>query len=206
MKIFNKKWLTFIEVIISTVISVIVFIIIFSFVADSISNLSTSNRKAEVLSKFYDIYEIMWNYRNNFLSWSVVINNSIWSWSDIALIKNINNSDWIIFWIIDKDTLKLESWSLSSTYWYRVFWYKRLSLSELSKIQANSAEVYNLSFKDAITFETPIKSFQADFFNSWSIFVVDLWMLLVYNSAYKWMLWSDISSNNYEVFKINFTF
>ncbi len=206
MEIFNKKGLTFIELLISVTISIIVFIIIFSFVIDSITNLAISNRKAEILSKIYIIYNIIWSYRNEYSFWNLVINNPIWNWNDVVLIKNINNDKWIIFWIIDTDTMKLETWSWYQIYWDKAFWFKLLSLRELTNIQSNTWEVFDLSFDTATIFDIPMKTFQADFFNSWSIFLLDLELLISYNKEYDWILWSDIPKSNYELFKLNFTF
>lgn len=206
MEIFNKKGFTFVELIVSITISVIIFIIIFSFVVDSISNLTISNKKAWVLSNFYDIYDTIWDYRNDFSSWNLLIDNPVWSWSDVALIKNIHNDKWMVFWIIDKKTMRIESWSLYTKYGDKVFWYKLLSLSELTTIQTNTWEVYNLSFKDATIFDTPAKSFQSDFFNSWSVFLVDLELLISHNKDYDWKLWTDIPTSNYELFKLSFNF
>jgi len=206
MKIFNKNGFTFVELLVSVTISVIIFIIIFSFVIDSITNLSKSNKKAQILSNFYNIYTTISEYRNDFTSWSLIIDNTLWNWNDVALIKNIYNDKWIIFWIIDTESMKLESWSLYKTYSHKVFWYKLLSLSELTSIQTNSWEVYNLSFKNATIFETPAKTFQSDFFNSWSIFLVDLELPMIYSPEYNWLLWSDIPKSNYDLLKLSFTF
>ncbi len=206
MEIFNKKGFTFVELLVSITISIIIFIIIFSFVVDSIASLAISNKKALALSNFYDIYDTIWEYRNDFLSWTLIINNDVWSWSDVALIKNIHNDKWMIFWIVNRKTMKLESWSLYNTYSYKIFWYKLLNLSELTSIQTNTWEVYNLSFKDAKIFDTPAKSFQSDFYNSWSIFLVDLELLISHNKDYDWMLWTEIGKSNYELFKLSFTF
>lgn len=206
MKIFNKKGFTFVELIVSVTISVIIFIIIYSFVIDSLANLAISNKKALALSNFYDIYDTIWEYRNEYLYWSLIIDNPTWTWNDVALIRNYNNDKWIIFWIIDKETMKIETWSLFNTYSYKVFWYKILSLSELTRIQTNTWEVYNISFQDAAIFDTPTKAFQSDFFNSWSIFLVNLDLLITHNPEYDWKLWSDIPKSNYELFKLSFTF
>lgn len=206
MEILNKKGLTFAELIISITISVIIFIIIFSFVIDSIDNLVVSNKKSEVLPNFYSIYDVIWSYRHDFVSWSIVIDNLEWSWSDIALIKNIHNDKWIVFWIIDTSTMKLESWTGYEIYSNKVFWYKLLTLSELTNIQTTPSEVYNISFDKASIFNTPAKTFQADFFNSWSLFLVDLELLISHNPEYDWKLWVDIPKSNYELFKLKFTF
>ncbi len=206
MEILNKKGLTFVELLISITISVVIFIIIFSFVIDSIDNLVVSNKKAEVLPNFYSIYDVIWNYRNEFTSWSIIIDNPVGSWSDIALIKNIHNDKWIVFWIIDINNMKLENWTWSEVYSNKVFWYKLLSLRELTNIQTNTGEVFNISFDKATIFNAPAKTFQADFFNSWSIFLVDLELLISHNSEYDWNLWVDIPKSNYELFKLKFTF
>jgi hypothetical protein len=158
------------------------------------------------MPNFYTIYDVIWNYRNEFTSWSIITDNPVWSWSDVALIKNIHNDKWILFWIINKDTMKLESWSLYEIYSNKVFWYKLLSLSELTNIQTTPSEVFNISFDKASIFNAPAKTFQADFFNSWTIFLVDLELPISYNPEYNWKLWSDIPKSNYELFKLNFTF
>jgi len=206
MEILNKKGLTFVELLISVTISIIIFIIIFSFVIDSIDNLVISNKKSELLPNFYNIYDVIWNYRNEFISWSIIIDNPLWNWNDIALIKNIHNDKWIIFWIIDKDLMKLESWIWYEIYSDKVFWYKLLSLSELTNIQTNTGEVFNIPFDKSSIFNVPAKSFQSDFFNSWSLFLVDLELLISHNPEYDWKLWLDIPKSNYELFKLKFTF
>lgn len=206
MKIFNKNWFTFIELVVSVTISVVIFIIIFSFVVDAINNLTISNKKAIVLSNFYDIYDKIWDYRNIYISWSIIIDNPYWVWNDVALIKNNNNDKWLLFWVIDKDTMKIDSWSTYDKYTYKVFWYKQLNLSELYKVESNSWEVYNISFKGANIFDTPIKTFHADLFNSWWVFLVDLELLIAYNKNLEWKSWSSIPLSEYELFKLAFNF
>lgn len=206
MKIFNKNGLTFIELVISISISAVVMIIISYFISDSINILTLSNKKAETLWKYYNIYDIISEYKNNYNVWETIIDNTYWSWNDIALITNIDNTKWVLLWIIDKDTMKLESGSLFSTYWNKVLWYKELTLSELYNIKTSTWNVFSLSFDNASFFDAPIKNFQTDFFNSWSIFQFNMDLLLGYNLNYVWKLWKDIPSDNYYLYKINFIF
>ncbi|NDK08297.1 hypothetical protein EOM39_03545 [Candidatus Gracilibacteria bacterium] len=206
MEIFNKKAFTFVELIVSITISVIIFIIIFSFVVDSISNLAIANKKAGAMANFYDIYDTIGEYRNDYILGSLVINNDIGSGSDVALINNIHYDKGIVFGIIDKNTMKLESGSLYNTYSDKVFGYKDLSLSEISSILINSGSVYDLSFNDAKIFDTPVKGFQADFFNTGRIFLVDLELLISHNPNFDGKLWADIPSSDYEIFKLSFNF
>lgn len=206
MKIFNKKALTFIELVVSAAISIIIFIILFSFIWDSLESLANSNKKAQILSKYYSLYDSIWEIKTQFSSWVVLVDNISWEWSDVFLIKSMDNSNGLLFWIVDKSTMLLETWSIYKTYWDKNFWYKNLSLSEISNIQTNPWDIFNISFNNAKLFDIPIKDYQVNMYNSWSIFSFNFDLLIWHNKFLDWKLWSEISSDSYETYKINFTF
>lgn len=207
MKIYNKNsWFTFVEILLSTVISVTILIFTFSFLADTMDNLASSDKKSKILVSFYDIVNSINNYKNVYLTWSILINNLAASWSDILVLKDTNWSAWVVFWVVDRNSMKLESWALFNNYNYKIFAYKEISSGQLTTITWTPTEVYKLDFTNDHLFSFPVKLFQAEYFNTWSVLDIKLDVLVNYNSWFSGQLWNNIPNTAYELYKINLDF
>ncbi len=207
MKIFSKKsWFTFVEILLSTAISIIILIFTFSFLADSIDNLTRSENKVKILSETYAISEVINSYKNVYLTGGLLFDKTYESWNDILLLKDLSWSWGVIFWVIDMETMKFETWSVYNQYKHKVFWYKELSINQLNLINSNSGVVYNWTFTNDHLFTFPVKSFQLDYYNSGIIWDFNLEVLMNYNAAFSGQLWNQIPSSSYDLFKLNFTF
>lgn len=207
MKIFSKNlWFTFVEIILATMISVIILIFTFSFLADSMNSIATSDMKSKILSELYSVESLIDNYKRIYLTWGIVIDNPVWSGSDVLVLKDLDWDYWVIFWIVNRNTMKIESWSLYNNYDYKMLWYKKIFSWQINAITSNPDEVYNLDFTNDHYFNFPIKSFQVDFYNTWAILDFNIDILVNYNSWYSWELRENIPSSAYEIFKLNLDF
>lgn len=207
MKIFNKNsWFTFVEILLSTAISVIVLIFTFPFLVETMSWISKSQQKVTILSSFYDVSRALKTYKNIYQTWSVFVDNLTSSWNDVLLFRNSWPWPWVIFWIIDKSTMNFFTWSLYDYYWDKVFWYKELSTGQLNNILLTPTKIYNINFTNSDFFNFPVKSFQVDYYNSWTILDFNIEFLSNYNSSLTWQLWQDIPTSAYDLFKLNLNF
>jgi prepilin-type N-terminal cleavage/methylation domain-containing protein len=201
----EKKAFTFIELVISTVISAIVLLIIFWAVADSIKEISYSIKYSNVLVSYNSLFSKINNYRNIFKSWSILINNTDWTWNDVLILNNTDWSNWVIFWVINKDTMKLEENSNYQYYNDKIIWYRNLSEQEIIDLNLNSLEVYNYTFyNDKIFEELKIKDFQLDLYNSWSIIELTLGVNVPFHEWLKWKKFSEIWSVNIKKIVLDF--
>ena len=156
---------TLLELIVSLLIWTIVLIYTFSFVWDTIAELSKSNRQSKILSSFYEFNTKLNNYRNLFVSSEILIDNDFWDGSDILLLRNPSNNLWVIFWVVNKNFMKLENISDYDTYYYKVLWYWELSNGELSDILSNPSNAYNYTFYSDKLFDGfTLKDFQLLYF------------------------------------------
>ncbi len=206
MKIFNKNALTFVELIISVVITAIIFMMLYFYISNSINTINISNDKTDVVSQYYEVYNDLAEIKLKYNSWELILDNNIWSWSDVLLLNNLDNTEWILFWIIDKKTSLLVLWNSHEIYGEKVFWYKKLSLSEISKIKSQVWDLQNISFRNSKMYDSVLKDFQASFYNSWSILSLTFDFLAWYNKNYEWKKRKDINKNNYIEKKVNFNF
>lgn len=207
MKIFIKNsWFTFVEILLSTAISIVILIFTFSFLADTMDSISKLDQKGRVLSDIYNISAAVNSYKNVYLTWWIIVDNQYGSWSDIFLLNDLASEWGVIFWVIDKDTMKFESGSVYENYNYKMFWYKELSKDQLNLITADINYVYNLSFVQDHFYNFPVKSFQIENYNSWAILEMNLEVLTNYNSSFSWQLWNSLPTSAYDLFELNLNF
>lgn len=202
----SKKALTLVELVISITVSSVVMLIVLTFVADSIETVISSNKKTE-------IYEDLFRFKNDFNQYSrwgyfnqeLIVSNVSWSGSDIILMKNLDSSKGVIFWVVDKESMLIEPDVGYTIYSDKVIWYRNLSASEITDIEGTLSNIYNLKFfPDKVYDWLKIKDFQMDMYNSGSIIDMNLEVLLYYNDSNKGILLKDI--NPEDIIDINLIF
>lgn len=197
----KKKAFSLVELVISLTISSIIFFIVFSYIVDSVNELSKSNFKIDNISSIFSFQKkfssfVRWWYM--FISTIGTTNNSV------ILIKNTDYSDWYIFWVVDKSTMKIEK---NYVYWDNTIWYRRLTENEINNIELDENNVYDLTFHRDKLFEwIKVKDFKADFFNSWALLNVYVSSILNNNSYLYWesLTWSIVRSEDLVEFNFNF--
>jgi len=202
----SKQALTLVELVISITVSSVVMLIVLTFVADSIETVIDSNKKTE-------IYENLFQFKNEFNKYSrwgyikqdLIATTLSWTTSDIILLQNIEETKWVVFWVVNKETMAIENHNNYSIYYDKVIWYRDLSEYELTNINANPTLIYDLNFfPDKLFDGLKIKSFNIERYNSWSILNMNLDILLYYNDTQKWILLSDISLDDIITVNLNF--
>jgi len=206
VKVFNKLGFTFVELIVSITISVIILWGVFYFLANMINDLSFSNKKSNILSSFYTLWTKVNNYRNIFLSGWLAIDSSFLTWSDVVILKNNDNSYGVLFWVVNKDIMKIETPLDYLKYNDKTLGFRELTAEDLSGITSDVNTIYGLSFQGDKLFDFPLKSFQADFYKSWTIMNVDFSFLVNYKLWFKNMVRIDVPNDSYDLFNVSFNF
>lgn len=197
----EKKTFTLIELVISITISSIIFLIIFTFIVDSLNALTYSNSRTNLIDQVFSFRDKL----NRFIRWGYISMLEIWTQEfNVLLIKDIYSTKWIIYWVVNKDTMKLQK---DYIYWNNFLWYRFLSWTEIANIEADNNEIYNLEFfLDKLYDWIPIKNFDIDFYNSWEILDLNLSALYSINNSFIWesFTWIVIKDDEYVDFNLNF--
>jgi len=201
-----KQALTLVELVISITISSMVMLIVMTFVADSIETVVWSNKKTEVFDDVFAFKDNFWRFsRWGYLQSDILIDNESGTWSDIVLLKNIDSTEWVIFWVVDYDTLKLSQNVDYSIYWNKTLWYRILEWTEIIALETTATWAYNLSFfPDKLYSWLKIKDFQTDFYNSGAIIDINMDILLYYNETNDWILLNSVNPS--DIININLNF
>jgi hypothetical protein len=201
-----KKALTLVELVISITISTMVMLIVMTFIADSMETVVWSNQKTKIFEDVFIFKDHFWKFsRGWFFDHNLIISNESWTWNDIILLKNIDSSAAIIYWVVDKNTNKLATNSTYKIYEDKVIGYRKLSSAEIVIIEADPDDVYNLTFfRDKLYDGLKIKDFQIDLYNSDTILDVNMAILLHYNNTIDWTLLSKLSRADIIDINLNF--
>ena len=199
----NKKWLTLVELVVSITISAILFSFVFVFITDSIDWIHDSNTKTNIMDNVFNTKDKISRY----VEWGYIINNVIWTWwisNKVLYLTNSDYSEWVIFWIVDSDTMKLQSVDL---YWINNLWYRELSPTEILTIESDESKVYDLFFyQDKIIDDSIIKSFEPVLYN-WGIIIdVNIEYLEFFNEELIWKSFSGTFIDKEHIYKVNLVF
>ncbi len=201
----SNNWFTLIEIIISIVISVIVLMFLFKILSDIIDEVSYNNNQSEILSSYNDFFNKLDGYKSVFLSGNLLIDNNLWIWNDVLMLKNKESTKWVLFWIVRKDTLKIEQ-NTGYLYIYdKVMAYREISDIEITDLETTPLNVYNYIFYEDKLFKAlRIKDFQVDYYNSWNIININLWVNIWYIKWQNGELFTDIWTENIIKYNLNF--
>ena len=202
----NKKAFTLAELLVAMTISVIIIFFIWNFVINSLNEIRSSNNESNFLESFEDFKFTLNNYRNTFLSWSILIDNT-WTWSDVLMLKSLDKSKWIILWVVNKTTMKLENTQEKyNTYYDKVIWYRDLSNSEIIELENSETQVYSyVFFNDKLFNNIKIIDFQLDFFNQNKILEMNIKVNKDYKESLNWISFDNFDHNaNSKSFNLSF--
>lgn len=207
MKLLNR-WFTLAELLISVVIGSTVLVFVFSFVTDAISWLAETNEQTKVINEFYEFLTKMDNYKNTYTTGSLVYDFPWNAGFDILMLKNPDDSAWVLIWVVDSQNLKLTPTGEYGNYTNRIVWFRDLTATNISDITATPSTVYDLTFfEDKVYRKLVLKDFQSDYYNTGSILDIELSAVLRYKSGLEWTPWNKIPyEENVDLFSVDLNF
>jgi hypothetical protein len=115
------------------------------------------------------------NYRNVFLTGSVFIDNT-GTWSDVLMLTSLDKDAWIIVWVVDRDTMRLENTQERyELYYNKVLWYRDISETEIIELENDPSQIFYYDFfADKVFDEIKIIDFQLGLFNNEQILDIDM--------------------------------
>jgi len=181
----NTKAFTIVELIVSILISVILLGGIFYFLSDTILGIARASSQSKFLKDFYSFTTIL-------DTWNTEILHDYGAGSfDVAILKSIDDSSWVLIGVIDKDTMRLSALSKAWTYHNTLLWYRSLSASEIAAISGDGSIVYSYDFfPDKLFYNFNISEFQLQEYNSWNTMEM---MLSIFTEYKKNLEGEDIS-------------
>lgn len=196
-----KKAFTIAEVVIATFVSVIILSFIFIFLSNILDGISDTNEEVKVLSSFYDFTNKLNNYHNVYKTWWILVDNT--DGSDIFLMKDLIWQNGVLFWAINLLDSKLDTNNI--VYQNKWIWFRRISSTELSQIEADTNVIYTYEFqKDQIFSDLKTKDLIIISYNSGSIYDLSLIVDLNFHTSLVWQLWKDLPKDTLRKFNINF--
>lgn len=186
-KMVNKKnkWFTILEMVIAISISLVVILII-SYLIEEIENKITSSQdKSKIYIWINDLIEKV-NSKKNLYSIPKILESDTWSYN-VLLLTNKLKSSWLLMWVVDKDSLKLDSTWSYNVYWNKVLAIKLINKFQLDSINSDTWSIYSFDFhEDELFPDLSMKSLNLATFNSWSIIEANFSFFENYDSQYKW--------------------
>ena len=147
--------MTLAELIISIMISAVVFLIVFTFVADSMEDMYNSSARTQTIDEGFIFKDKLNRYIIAWLSNMYVFTGST---NDVLYLKNNLSTEAVIFWVVNKETMKLQP---DYVHGNNFIWYRNLSDYEIWEIDSNSGAIYDLNFyEDKIFFNMRIRDFK----------------------------------------------
>lgn len=203
---FNKFWFTFVELVVAMFISSLVLASVFYFLASNVDEITSSNNKTKFFNSLYDFREKMSSFSNIYSSWTIIIDNESWTWSDTIMLTSYDSSEWVLIWVVPEELLKIEtSKSNYELYYKKVLWFRKLSSLEISSINSWWTLIKDLRFfKENLFDYLVVKDFQADYYNSWSILNLEIVLIDDYDQRLDWDSFSGIKWQSYYNVNLNF--
>ncbi len=198
-----KKAFTLTEVLIASAISTIVLGFIFIFLANMVEWIGHTKKEVAIFSAFYDFTNKLNNYRNVYVSWSILTETL--SWSDVFLMRDASWQDGMLFWPVNLSDNKIDITNSTTIYKNTWIWFRRVSALELAEIDLDTNEIFDYIFQnDQIYPDLKVKNLVLKSYNSWTIINMDLLLNINFNNWLVWTSWSEIPKDYLRNFNIDF--
>ena len=197
----NKQAFTIIELLVSIVVTSIIFFIVFYFINNAIKQFEESNYKTRLVTQLFEFRDQL----NKFIKWWYIEMSEVWTGEfETLMLKDVYWTKWLLFWVVNQDNMKLQEDYL---YDKNVLWYRLLSQTEITSIESDNSEIYNLNFyNDKIYDYLKIKDFQLEFYNSWTILDLNVSVLYKFQTLDFWksFTWVYLDNDDYIEFNLNY--
>lgn len=207
----KKKYLsylsafTLVELVVSIVISSIILLWIMKILGEVVYELSYSTQSSKLHIEMVEVNKLLADRGNKYHKKTLLIDEIRWEWTDVVLFYNEAETQWIIYGIINPETLKIFTGSTYSQYNKKHLWYREVNESEISTLFSTPLTVYSYSFfPDKIHSQIYISDFQVQLYNVGSILDINMSFILNYTTEKLWMKWADLPKDNIYSLNLNF--
>lgn len=197
----NKSAFTMVEVLTTSVISTIILLFLYVFLNHILTNIRESENMVKWYNDAYQIISKINKNRDKYLTWSILVDNT--DWSDIYLMTNLTNTEWILFWIVWLKDNKINI--DSSIYMDNGFWFRTLSETEIINISNDPSLLNDLVFQeDQILKEIKMIDLQFEHYNDNKIIEAKLIINNNFNINLINNLYEEIPKTDIQEIIINF--
>jgi len=201
LSINNKYWFSLVWFILAMIISVFLILIISYFTFIIFDRIWEIENETIAFDNIYEITKQINDYKNIYNTWWILINSN--TKSDVFLMKNQLQTEWILFWPINIYTYKLDIDNEINN--PKTFWFRKISSIEMTEVDSDSNVVFNYVFsKDNMFSDLKIQDLYINSYNSWSIFDLILVVDKKYNYSNIWKNWSELDRSDLYKYNINF--
>ncbi len=196
---------TLTELIVAVLIGSLVLSILMSFISTSMNEITYSNKQTNIIEKVNTFSTSLNNYKWAFVNSEILIDKT-WTWSDVVMMVNPEESEWILLGVVRDNTLSLEETSADYEKIYEKYlWIRQLTASDIVTLRWNPMTAYDLNFnKDKLFQDVFMKNFQAQLYNSWAILDTDLDILINYKDWINGQKWDEITND--WIYSVNIIF
>jgi len=176
-----------------------------NFIASSMNEITYSNNQTNTIEKINNLSTSINNYKWTFEIGTVLIDNT-GTWSDVVMLTTPEESEWIMFWTVNPQSLTLE-WSEQdfNRIYKKFLWVRQLTTLDISNLKWDPLTAYDLNFNEDKLFRDLImKDFQVDAYNSWAVLNSSLSILINYKEWIDGEQWDQITND--WIYKINMSF
>ena len=201
----NRTALTLVELVIAITISVIVMFFIGSFIANSLVEIADSNAEWRFQEDFVNFNGVLNNYKNIFLTGAIIVDNT-WTWSDILVLTSLDKNAGIVLWVVDKGSMRIEyTEDEYNTYYDKVIWYRDISASEISELEADPTQIQHYDFfSDKLFHEIKAVDLQLELYNNGEIIDITMKVNKDYKKELNGTKMSDLESYRIKQYNLNF--
>jgi len=193
------------ELIIAVLIGSLVLAILMNFIASSMNEITYSNNQTNTIEKINNFSTSINNYKWTFEIGTVLIDNT-GTWSDVVMLTTPEETEWIIFWIVNPQSMTLESSEQQfNTIYEKFLWVRQLTAADIATLKWDTSVAYDLNFnKDKLFRDLIMKDLQVDTYNSWAILNSSLSILINHREWLNGEEWDKITND--WIYKINMSF
>lgn len=207
-KYWKFKAFTLVELLVGTIISSVVLLWIFSMTSEVLDEAVFTNKSVSSFSTLYDIEKELNIYKNIYSTGNVLIDNESWTWSDVFIFLNTDNSEWFLIWIVNNYTRQLVPNSDYSLYKDNSLWFRKLIWTWIiNNIIATPSIIYSSDYmfqKDKIFQDFKVRDLQMIDYNGRKIREFKFIVNMFYNENLLWEYWDNILKNRLVDFTLNF--
>ncbi len=203
-----KNAFTLVELLVATIISSVVLIAIFAITSEILDEAVFTNKSVTSYSSLYDIEKKILKYKNIYSTWTILIDNASWVWSDVFIFLNSDNSEALLMWVVNNYSRRLVPDTQYSIYWNNSLWFREvIGTWAINDMLVDPSIVYWTGIKfqvDKIYDDFVLRDMQMISYNSWKIKEVNFNVNLFFNKNLEWENWQYLPEDRLVDFTLDF--